>query len=61
MKYEVTITEILQRVVTVDADSQSEAEELVQEQWNNEEHVLGAEDFVEANFDGKEAPNDGTR
>ena len=54
MKYEVTITEILQRVVTVDADSQCEAEEIIQEQWNNEEHVLGAEDFVEAIFEGKE-------
>ena len=54
MKYEVTITEILQRRVAVEAESQCEAEEIIQEQWNNEEYVLGAEDFVEAIFEGKE-------
>lgn len=55
MKYEVTITETLQRVVIVEAESRCEAEEIVQEQWNNEEHMLGAEDFVEVNFEGKKA------
>ncbi len=54
MKFKVTITEIMQREVYVDAESQCEAEELVQERWNNEEYVLSADDFVEANFDAKE-------
>ncbi len=52
-KFEVAITETLRKTVTVKAKSLAEAEELVESQWNNSEHVLDAEDFVSARFDAK--------
>lgn len=54
-RYEVTITEKLQRKVFVDADSQSEAECIVAEQWRNSEHILYADDFVGAEFTATQA------
>lgn len=52
--YEVTITETLQRTVTIRADSLAEAEGIAETGWNNSEYVLTADDFVEAKFDAKE-------
>lgn len=52
--YEVTITETLQRTVTIRADSLAEAEGITETGWNNSEYVLTADDFVEAKFDAKE-------
>lgn len=53
-EFDVTITETLQRTVTVRADDRAEAEEMVQESWNSEEYVLDSGDFVEADFKANE-------
>lgn len=49
-QYDVTITETLQRTVTVEAASQREAEQAVEDAWNHQDYVLGAEDFVGVEF-----------
>ena len=49
-EYDVTITETLQRTVTVEAESQQEAEDLVHDAWNGQEYVLDAEDFIGVEF-----------
>lgn len=49
-RYKVTITETLRKDVLVEADSQTEAECIVTEQWENSEHILSDEDFVGAEF-----------
>lgn len=54
MKYDVEITEILRRTVQVEAEDLYDAEEKVQNLWNDGEVILTADDFVEANFRGKE-------
>lgn len=50
-EYDVMITETLQRKITVEAGSRSEAEQLVTDAWNHQDYVLGAEDFTEVSFD----------
>jgi hypothetical protein len=45
-KYNVTITETLQKLVTVEAESREEAEQIVSDRWRNCEYVLGAEDYT---------------
>ena len=50
MKYQVTVTETLEMVVTVDAASPAEAEEMVEEQWEDADFVLGAEEFTGVTF-----------
>lgn len=49
-EYEVKITETLEKTVTVQAASRSEAEEKVEEAWNNSEYILDSENFVGAKF-----------
>lgn len=44
-KFDVEITETLQRTVSVEADSRAEAERLVTEAWNNEDYVLDSTDL----------------
>lgn len=48
--HEVTITETLQKTVTVEADSREEAERQVEENWNNSEYILDADSFVGVDF-----------
>ena len=50
-EYTVTITETLRKSVTVKAGSQCEAEEIVQAQWDDEEHVLHAGHFTGVQFE----------
>lgn len=45
MKYQVKIIETLSRIVEVDAHSNDEAWDKVKAQYDNEEIVLGSEDF----------------
>ena len=52
--YEVTVTETLERVVYVKADSMEDARELVRIQYRREDIVLDAEDFVSVEFEVKE-------
>lgn len=49
-EYDVTITETLQMVVPVKAESREEAEAAVKEIWNNEGYILGAENFTGVEF-----------
>ena len=51
MKYEVTITETLQKKVTVTAADPCGAEEIVQDEWDNQEHILDADHFKGVRFD----------
>ena len=49
-KFDVEITETLQRMVSVEAASQEEAEKIVTKAWNNEDYVLDSADFVGVDF-----------
>lgn len=49
-EYDVTITETLEKTVAVQADSREEAEELVEQGWNDSLYVLDADDFSHADF-----------
>ena len=49
----VTITETLQKTVTVEADSREEAERQVEESWNNSEYILDADSFVGVDFSAR--------
>ena len=46
-KFDVEITETLQRTVTVEAASQEEAERMVDRGWRDGDYVLTDEDYVE--------------
>lgn len=48
MDYQIQITESLQRVATVSADSEIEAIELVRRFYKEEKIVLDSEDFTDA-------------
>lgn len=45
-KFKIEITETLQRIVTVEANSVLEALNKVEEQYDNEEIVLDSNDFI---------------
>ena len=49
-KFDVEITETLQRTVSVEAASRKEAERLVKEAWSNEDYILDSNDFVGVDF-----------
>lgn len=53
-KYSVTITETLQRLVTVEAADCTTAEEIVEARWRDSAYILGAEDFVGTSFSAEE-------
>lgn len=55
-KYKIEILETLSKVVEVEANSSEEAEQKVEERWNNSEYVLGGDDFAEAKFQDIEKP-----
>jgi hypothetical protein len=48
--FEVTISETLQKVVTVDADSSDEAEQTVSDNWRAGDYILNADDFIGVEF-----------
>lgn len=43
--FEVTITEILERKVIVEADSPEQAEEIVSDRWYESDYILDADDL----------------
>lgn len=57
-EFDVTITETLKMTVTVEADSQLEAEQLVSDRWKNSEYILDAENFTGADFKAKRRSRD---
>ena len=54
-QYAVKITETLEKVVYIEADSRIEAEAMAEENWNNSEYILDAENFVCARFEATES------
>lgn len=50
MKFDVTITETHQRVVTIEADTPEEAKEIADDRWNEGYIVLESDDLVEVDF-----------
>lgn len=50
-EFDVTITEKLQTVVSVEAETAEEAKQMVSDQWRSGDHVLDAENFVDVDFD----------
>lgn len=54
-EFDVTITEKLQAVVTVEANTKEEAEQMVSDQWRSGDHILDADNFVDVEFEGKES------
>lgn len=56
-EFEVTITETLERIVTVEASSQDEARQMVEDMWRNSDIILTDSDFTDVDYDvndGKE-------
>jgi hypothetical protein len=49
--FTVTITETLKLTVEVEAKDQSEAEQIVSDNWNNSEYILDADNFVGVEFE----------
>ena len=49
-KFDVEITETLQRKVSVEATSQEDAERMVTQAWNNQDYVLDSGDFTGVDF-----------
>lgn len=56
-KYLVTITETLLRTVEVEAESEDDAEEQVQEQYDNCDIILSADDFDGMDMSVEEVPS----
>ena len=51
----VTITEVLQRKVTVKAESKDDAEYIVEKRYYNQEHILNESDLTVQSFKAKAA------
>lgn len=51
MKYRVEVTETLQRIIEIDAESSEEAESKVRRQYRNEDIVLDSADFIDVEFE----------
>ena len=49
-EFEVTITETLQKSVTVEASTREEAQAMVEEMWDKGDVVLDADNFIGADF-----------
>ena len=49
-EYEVTITETLQKTVSIEAESREEAERLIEDMWKNSEIILGSDDFYDVSY-----------
>ena len=54
-EYIVTITEVLQRKVSVRAESKGDAEYIVEQQYYNQEHILNENDLTVQSFKAKAA------
>ena len=55
-EYDVTITETLKMTVTVEAESQMEAEQMVSDNWRNQEYILDADNFTGVDFKASGTP-----
>ena len=48
--FNVRITETLQKLVTIEADTLEHAEQVVSDNWKNSQYILGADDFIGVDF-----------
>ena len=53
-KFNVTITETLKKTVEVEAESQDEAEQIVNDSWYRGDYILDADNFEGVVFDAIE-------
>lgn len=53
-KFDVKITEILQKNVEIEAKNYEEAERIARERWEKSEYVLGADDFKTVDYNAVE-------
>lgn len=53
--YKVKITETLEKVVEVEAQNKTEAEQIVCAAWGNSEYILDADDFARVNITAEPA------
>lgn len=49
-EYEVTITETLQKTVSIEAESREEAERLIEDMWKDSEIILDSDDFYDVSY-----------
>ena len=54
-QYAVKITETLEKVVYIEAESQMEAETIAEADWNKGEYILDADCFTIATFEATES------
>lgn len=54
-EYDVTITETLEKVVTIEAESKEEALKLAEEMWKNTDIILDADNFADVDYTVGEA------
>lgn len=57
--YKVTITEMLQMTVEVEAEDAMSAEQMVNDNWQNSEYILDAENFIGVEFHAEEVTEGG--
>lgn len=56
-EFEVTITETLQKTVSIEAETKEEAKQLIEDMWKNGDIILDADDFADVEYkanNGKE-------
>lgn len=53
-KYQVTITETLEKSVEVEAESQEQAQQIVSQAWKDGEYILDADSFTGVDFNAEE-------
>lgn len=49
-EFDVTITETLSMTVTVEAENERQAEQIVSDRWRNSEYILDADHFKGVDF-----------
>ena len=50
MKYNVTITEILEKTIEIEAENETNAIAIAKDKYNKEEVILTADDLVDTDF-----------
>ena len=51
MKYNVTIIELLEKTIEIEAENETNAIDIARDKYNKEEVILTADDLVDADFD----------
>ena len=51
MKYNVTIIELLEKTIEIEAENETNAIDIAKDKYNKEEIILTADDLVDTDFD----------